>query len=312
MTLGQGRCSIRTVEIGAEWIYRAKIYGASERVRILGIEERKHTTRADIEYLDGKRAGKQENVPGSRLHGPWSGVAQFNEQMANWERIDGGRLDSVEESAVLDVFQLLIPGDVAIYYDSTRYGTTILDRHAVEELLKRPLTYVLERAEWFERGSVVELSAEGTLLIAEFACAANSFVVLEHVMSKEAEIRRNCKRGRDVDNPFEKGFSPPEREYEIYRRFDRPVHELLRNWCGHRAVSTSERLLAAEAEVRRLDILVTKSIDVVREHDPNRADWLDQEHDDERIRPEAIRPVIDRPLEPQEIPVRARFRDGSY
>ena len=300
------------MEIGAEWIYRARTYSASERVRILTIEERKHTTRIDIEYLDGKRASKQENVPEGRLHGPWSRVAQFDEEMANWERIAGGRLDGVEESAVLDVFQLLIPDDVAIYCDSTRYGTTILDRHAMAELLERPLTDVLDQAEWFDRGGVVELSAEGTLLIAEFACAANSFAVLEDVMSKEAASRENCKRGRDVDNPFEKGFSRPEREYEIYRKFDRPVHELLRNWCGHRAVSTTERLLAAEAEVRRLDILVAKLIELLREHDPNQAGWLDQEHDDERIRPETIRPVVDRPLEPQEIPARARFRDSSY
>ncbi|WP_157931069.1 hypothetical protein [Mycobacteroides abscessus] len=300
------------MEIGAEWIYRATTHGASERVRILGIEERKHTTRVDIEHLDGKRAGKQENVPEGRLRGLWSGVAQYDERMADWERIGGGRLDMVEESAVLDVFKLLIPDDVATYYDSVRHGTTILDRLAMEELLKRPLSDVLDRVEWFDPGYGIELSAEGTLLIAEFICAANSFVVLEHVMGKEGEIREHCKHGRDVDNSIQKGFSLPEREYELYRKFDRPVHELLRSWCGYKAVSTAERLLAAEAEVQRLDILVAKLIDLVRQHDPHQADWLDQEHDDERIRPEAIRPVIDRPLEPQEIPVRARFRDGSY
>ncbi|TEA06291.1 hypothetical protein [Mycobacteroides salmoniphilum] len=292
------------MEIGAEWIYRARTYSASERVRILGIEDRKHTTRVDIEYLDGKRAGKQGNVPQSRLHGVWSGVAQFDERMANWERIDGGKLDTVEESAVLDVFQLLIPDNVATYYDAVRHGTSIWDRQAMEELLKHPLTEVLDKVEWFDAGYAIQLSAEGTLLIAEFVCAANSFVVLEHVMSKEAEIRENCKHGRDDAYTLEgKGFSPPEREYELYRKYDRPAHELLRSWCGYRAVSTAERLLAAEAEVQRLDILVTRLISVVRKYEPDNADTYAGEHDDDRIRPEMTRPVVDRPLAPSEIPV---------
>jgi hypothetical protein len=292
------------MEIGAEWIYRAKTYSVSERVRILDIEERKHTTRVDIEYLDGKLAGKRENVPRSRLHGPWSRAAHFDEYMANCQRIDGGKLDMIEESAVLDVFKLLIPENIATYYDSARHGTTILDQCAMEELLKRPLTDVLDRVEWFERGGALELSAAGTLLISELACAANSFVVLEHVMSREAEIRENCKHGRDGAYMLEgKGFSPPEREYELYLKYDRPAHELLRSWCGHKAVSTAERLLATEAEVRRLDVLITRLISVVREYDPDNADAYTRQHDDERIRPEAIRPVVDRPLAPSEIPV---------
>lgn len=292
------------MEVGAEWIYRTRTYSPSVRVRILGIEERKHTTRVDIEYLDGKRAGKRENVPQSRLHGLWSRVAQFDEHMANRERINGGKLDMVEESAVLDVFHLLIPDNVATYYDAVRHGTSIWDRHAMEELLKRPLTEVLDRVKWFDPGYAIQLSAEGTLLIAEFVCAANPFVVLEHVMSKEAEIRENCKHGRDGAYTLEgKGFSPPEREYELYRKYDRPAHELLRSWCGYKAVSTAERLLAAEAEVRRLDILVTQLISVVRKYDPDNADAYTREHDDERIRLEAIRPVVERPLAPSEMPV---------
>src|SRR6185295_15470180 len=45
----------------------------------------------------------------------------------------------------------------------------------------------------------------------------------------------------------------------------RPVYELLRQWCGHRSVTFYERLTAAEAEVRRLEILIARLIHTVRE-----------------------------------------------
>lgn len=71
-------------------------------------------------------------------------------------------------------------------------------------------------------------------------------------MAEEAKIREYCKRGRECDafDGSGKQTSSPEREYEWYRKHDRPVHELLRSWCGHRTVTFVERLTAAEAEVR--------------------------------------------------------------
>jgi hypothetical protein len=77
------------VDVGDEWIYRLKAYTPSERVKILGIEKRKQTTRVDTEFLDGDRAGLRDNVPGGRLHGRWSEVEDFDERMANWQRLAG-------------------------------------------------------------------------------------------------------------------------------------------------------------------------------------------------------------------------------
>ena len=45
----------------------------------------------------------------------------------------------------------------------------------------------------------------------------------------------------------------------------RPVYELLRQWCGHRSVTFYERRTGAEAEVRRLEILIARLIHTVRE-----------------------------------------------
>jgi hypothetical protein len=300
-------CQDERVEIGDEWIYRLRAYSPSERVKILGIEKRKQTIRVDVEFLDGDKAGVRNNAPGTRLHGPWSGVTDYDKRMANWERLACSDIDETEESAVGDVFSLLIPDTVATYYDScVRNGATVLDGEALEQLMARPLSDVTDRVEWFEHDDVLELSAGGTLLIAEYVCSANPAPVLELVMAEEAELREHCKRGREYDaiDGSGKQTSSPEWEYERYRKRLRPVHELLRAWCGHRSATFVERLTAAESEVRRLDILVANVVDALRKHDTFGADIYEREHSEARIRPETVRPVIDRPLAPWEIPMR--------
>jgi hypothetical protein len=143
------------------------------------------------------------------------------------------------------------------------------------------------------------------LLIAEHACHANPPPVLDKVMASEAEARDHCKRGRKhkgIDG--KEDTSSPEWEYEWYRTRIRPYHELLRQWCGHRSVTFYERLTAAEAEVRRLNILLARAIDMLKQHNTIHADIFEREHDNERIQPENVRPVVDRPLAPWEMPVR--------
>lgn len=293
----------RGMEIGEEWIYRLKTHGASERVRILGIEKRKQSTRVDIEFLDGERTGARENVPATRLHGPWSAVTEYDERMANWARLDSEGLDEIEQRAVLMVLIALIPEEVAIYDNSqARHGITVDDVRALETLMQRPMSDVLEQVEWFECDEALELSSAGTILVSEYVCSANPMKMLETVMADEAQHREHCKRGRDCD--ILKEFSPPEREYAIYRKFYRPVHELVRSWCGHRLVTFVERLTAAEAEVQRLDILVAELIDSLRAHNDFSAEAFDRQHNEDRVRPETVRPVVDRPLAPWEMPVR--------
>lgn len=299
--------SDRWMEIGDECIYRLKVYSPSARVKILGVEKRKQTTRVDVEFLGGERAGVQDNIPATRLHGPWSSVAEYDERMANWQRLDCDGLDETEEWAVSEVFDTLVPPEIATHYDSfVRNGATVRNRDELERLMHRPLQAVLDQVEWFEHGGVLELSPGGTLLIAEYVCAANPAPILERIMVEEAEIREHCKRGREYDaiDGSGKQTSPPEREYEMYRRIYRPLHELLRGWCGHRSVTFVERLTAAEAEVRRLDVLIARMVDALRVHHEFDAEHFEREHNEERIRPETIRPVVDRPLAPWEIPVR--------
>jgi hypothetical protein len=219
----------------------------------------------------------------------------------------GSEIDEPEEWAISEVFDILILDSIATYYDSSvRNGATVRDREALEQLMRRPIGDVLDQVEWFEHDEVLELSADGTLLIAQFVCAANPALILDRVMAEEADAREHCKRGRDYDaiDGSGKKTSSPEWEYQWYRKRQRPVHELLRAWCGHRSVTFVERLTAAEAEVRRLDILIGTLVDTLRKHDKFGADIYERDHDENRIRPETTRPVIDRPLAPWEMPVR--------
>lgn len=295
------------MDIGDEQIYRTRINAPSERVKVFGIERRKQSIRVEVEFLDGAKAGKREKVPGSRLHGPWSTVDTFDERWANWHRLDSEGLDDAEQWAVLAVLIALIPEDVAVYDNSPpRHGLTVRDPAALEKLMHRPMADVLAQVDWLDDDGEIEVSAAGTLLIAECVCAANPVVMLEVVTAEEAEAREYCKRGHDRDfyDGSGKRSTSPEYEYARYRKYDRPKHELIRAWCGHRSVTFVERLTAAEAEVQRLDILVARIIDALRPHHAFDAEHFEQEHEKERVRPETIRPVVDRPLAPWEIPVR--------
>lgn len=297
------------MDVGDEQIYRVRFYGPSERVRVVGTEKRKQSIRVDVEFLDGTKSGRRENVPGSRLHGPWSTVQAFDELRANWQRLDGNGegLDDIEASAVLMVLIALIPEHVAIYDNSpVRLGITVSDAIALERLMNRPMADVLEHGEWFENAGELELSAAGTLLVAEYVTAANPVPLLDAVMAEEAESRQDCKRGRERDayDGLGKQLTSPEGEFAWYRKRIQPKHELVRAWAGHRSVTFVERLLAAEAEAQRLDVLVATLVGLLRKYDVHAADAYEPEHHEERIRPETIRPLIDRPLAPWELPVR--------
>ena len=188
------------MDIGDEWIYRRKTYSPSQRVKILGIEKRKQTTRIDIELLDGERIGLHDNVARSRLHGLWSTVVECDERMANWQRLSGSDIDDSEESAFGDVFDILIPESIARYDNSSvRNGATVRDRAALEQLMRRRMDDLLDCVEWFDHDDVMELSADGTLMIAQYVCAGNPSPLLERVLSEEAQSRVCCKGGREYD-----------------------------------------------------------------------------------------------------------------
>lgn len=293
--------------VGDEWVYRLRDDAASERVRIVAVHPKKSSARVDISFADDPD-GRVENVPGSRLRVPWSEVQAYDAVMADWHRIDDSDLDDVEEGCAEVVFQLLIEQEVAeVAWNPVSLATAIHDKVRLGEIVGGPVDEILARVEWFDNGKEIMVSPRGTLLIAEAACRANPTPVLDMVIEQETEARHKCKHGSERLSGLtrEKERTSPEWEYYWYRRHGRPQHELLRQWCGYRAVTSYERLMAAEAENQRLDVLVTELIEALdRAGEKMEAIRFAQEHERDRITPQTARPVVDRPLDPSEIPVR--------
>ncbi len=300
---------LTTMEIGDEYIYRVRDFAPSQRVRILDIQRKRTTSRVDIEFLDGDQQGACENVPGARLKGPWAQVEKYDWWWANWERLNEDDFNPSDDTmllAVAQVFKLLIPDEVAeIEGQPLRDHIEVRDSSALEAILGTSIEEVTKTVAWFQAEGTVYLSPAAGELVAELACRQNPTPILELVVQEESDQRELCKRGRTYQAYDGSGeqFSPPEWEYAYYRRKVRPRHELLRQWCGHRAVNFHERLTAAEAEVERLDILVARLIDTIRQHDEYSAKYLEEEYEQDRITPESVRPVVDRPLDPSEVRV---------
>src|SRR5690242_15509690 len=97
---------------GDVWAYRARDNAASERVRIVSVIPGKQSARVEIAFLEEPQR-PAEKVPGSRLRVRWEGVEAYDALMANWQRIDDSDLDDIEHSGVGQVFELLIPVEVA-------------------------------------------------------------------------------------------------------------------------------------------------------------------------------------------------------
>ncbi|MFD5180569.1 hypothetical protein ACFWM1_32490 [Nocardia sp. NPDC058379] len=296
-------------DVGCEWIYRLRDYSPSERVRVRAIDRRPRSVRIDIEFLDGKKAGQQENAPSGRLHGPWSSVQRYDELMANWGRLAAeDDISETEEFAIDTVFELLIPDEIATCWgrQQVKQVTEVHDRSGFEKLIGTTLDEITTAVASFELDGTRLLSSAGSLLVAELACLQNPAPVLDWVMEAEEKARDLCIGGRKyraIDGSGER-TSDPEWEYRWYVENERPQHELLRQWCGHRAVTTYERVTAAEAEVRRLDRIVRRLLDALQDHNHMLAEVIEREHETGRITPTSVRPEIERPKHPSEMPVR--------
>ncbi|RIJ67839.1 hypothetical protein D1871_23065 [Nakamurella silvestris] len=296
--------------VGEEWVFRAQDFAQSERVRVIEIIESK-VAKVTIEFLDGKKAGKRSTVSSRRLGVPWLNVAAYDEAMANWDRIRAYELDNVEEYCVDRAFADLPESIAERYWGYARFATAVHDPTALSILMGVPIERIAEQVDSYAPDGLLVVSGEGTLMIAEQLCRSNPTPILAAVMKEEAEQREKAKHGGTQRNYAEgrDEKSSPEWEYHWYLHYIRPRHELLRQWCGHRAVTLHERLEAAESETNRLDILVARLIDTLKENGQGHyAKTFEEEHERDRIWAWKARPVVERPIHPSEMPVVERPR----
>ncbi|TAJ49661.1 MAG: hypothetical protein EPO52_01495 [Herbiconiux sp.] len=306
------------MKIGDEVIFRDRdIGGTSERVLLRGEEKTKHKHRADIEFVEGSKAGRKRNVPYARIKGPWSGVLEYDALMAQWEALGTVEIHEVELRALEAVYGEYFNWEIAeLLYGVGHVGATkVFDLGGFEALAGVSAHEASAPFKPFMHEESLIVSAEGSLAIAELLCRGNPQKMLAWVEEQEAEIRMRVKHGHEFVSPLdnEEKYSPPEREWKIYLERERPVFELIRQFCGYKAVNERDRLQAAEAEVNRLDILAASAIERLRElGDDARADQLAEEHDRDRITPALVRPPIDRPLSRDEIPVQYVYKRRSW
>ena len=295
------------IDVGQELIYRQRDYDPSVQVRVVEIDSRKKTPRYVVEFLEGEKQGQRENVPLRRLRGDWAGVEVYDELMANWQRLDESWMEERESDAVDIVFGQLIDREIATeVWTPVRGATKILDPDGLAPLIGVPVEKLLAQAEWFVLDGETIISPAGTMLLAQYACQVSPMPILDWIIEEEKEYRDRAKHGRKSKSLDGEDYTTsPEWEYQMYLEYGKPLHEILRAWCGYRAVTFQERLEAAEGEVRRLDELITRLFEQMRAQGNHTAvvDVIERAYEEERITPHSLRPVVDRPLKPSEIPV---------
>lgn len=291
---------------GQEWAYRLRDDAPSERVQVLTLHQEARRFRVEIRHLDGPASGKEENVPRGRLKVRWEEVSQYDAAMDGWRRLRTESIDQNESLALWAALELVIPSAVAeLFVTPVDDALVVHDQPALEILTGRPISAFQDGFVWIVHAEKPCLSPLASLAVVEMACRKNPTPVLDLIIAEETEAREKSKRGgtaEDWETRQPVSTSPGE-EYQHYLRRQKPIHEILRQWCGYRAVTLHERLLAAEAEVNRLDVLLAWSVDCLRRVDEAAASAIENEHEKDRITPYNIRPVPQRPLEPHEIPV---------
>jgi hypothetical protein len=291
---------------GQEWAYRLRDDSPSEKVQIVALHQEARRFRVEIRHLDGTASGREENVPRGRLKVPWEEAAQYDTTMDGWRRLRTESIDKNESSAMWAALELVIPSGVAeLFITPVDDALVIHDQSALETLTGQPLSAFQTGFAWILHDGKPCLSPLASMSVVEMACRKNPTPVLDLVMAEEAEAREKSKRGGTVEDWETRKLvdTSPQDEYQYYLRRQKPIHELLRQWCGYRSVTIHERLLAAEAEVKRLDVLLAWSVDCLRRVNESTAAAIEEEHEKDRITPYNIRPVPERPLEPHEIPV---------
>lgn len=291
-------------QAGERWAYRKASHLPATEVEILGTTENGRKVRVEIRHLDD---GRTEVVTPGKVPVKWDDLESLLKSEETWRWLTDFELHEVEEYAIMVVFEDLVTEPVAsIDYSSRRHVATVHDIAGFETLLDGTLDDLARRAP-VDREGAPRLGREATLVAAELICRRDPQPILDWIYEREEKSRHNCKHGakRDYkhrdDDPDK---ASPEEEWHWYITYDRPRLELLRQWCGFRAVTADERRRAAEAEARRLDLLVTEVITALAHHDKSYADSFAREHETKRITPARVRPQIDRPLSIEEMPVR--------
>lgn len=278
-------------QVGEEWIYRLRDSSPSERVLILEVNDHERRHRRVIQFLDGDKAGTVEDVPAKRLREPWENVTAYDTLMENWQRIDDADLTDTERYAVDHIFRWVIPSQVAeLIHRPVEKAVRVYHLEELERLTGLTINDLCADYENFHHDGDLILPPNAGMVIAEHACRTTPDSVLARIIDEETAVRNRIKHGT---NRF---GDPTHSELRAYQEYDRPRHELIRSWCGHRQVSQYERLQAAEAENARLMGIIKQLFEVIDRLDgKDLARHIARDYWENQITEGTYRPTIQEP-----------------
>lgn len=255
------------LEPGQVWAYKARTHEQVARVEVLRVGSAK-PARVRIRFLDEDFEGREDWVPPSRLKVLWDNIGTWQEREDRWSAaIDASChiRDEPEEHAAIMVFEKVIDREVAHFgYNRTAGIVLIRDLPALATMLAWPECELTSQPLTFTDNDGVIIAPWDTMLkVATRAAELNADTLLRYVAKSEDEDRNEAIYGKTYGRGKDSWYVPPEICADTAERH-RPIHDLIRQWCGEPAQERLDELTALRAEVARLGCLVETAIAELR------------------------------------------------
>ncbi|GIT80150.1 hypothetical protein LLS1_18190 [Leifsonia sp. LS1] len=254
---------------GEFWGYRVRQADPLLAVEVLRIGD-KRPARVLVRFVDESMEGRREWVPPVRLKVLWADRGPFIEKEERWAAIRelGVKNDSATDFAADVVFRLTVPRRVAEYEMSGYARVYDIERLAqaaeieIEAVNSHPASFAIDESTWALPWPTVEQ-------IVKLIALKHANRILQYVEAEERDFETKATHGYDYRSVVtgEIAFMDPEdvasSEMEEYQR---PMWNLLRQWCGAETVDIRDELNALRVEVRRIGEVAERAIGVLRIH----------------------------------------------
>ncbi|MGV9385744.1 hypothetical protein ACWDRB_58760 [Nonomuraea sp. NPDC003707] len=255
------------MELGEEWAYRERPRALGDpvhRVTIVKIRDSDDWIR--VCRLDGDDAGLQEWVSSTSLLDLWTDIEpRLNDEgrLLAVREVSSAAGGTVEyEAALLVVKDCGLGRRVILGRSKTETGVLriatpagVADRLGLtpEELAADPLAF-RDR-----HGALISPWRAARRLMPTIATTFSEGII-EAIHREEAELRSEVLYGYSQRQSWEDARE----ERKVRLREREPVHALVRQWCGQKAVERFDELIALRNEVVRLGQLLDRAVEALR------------------------------------------------
>ncbi|MBB5153330.1 hypothetical protein [Saccharopolyspora phatthalungensis] len=246
------------------WAYRKGAHDPVTCVDILRLGSTR-PARVRVRFVEDAYEGHEDWVPPNRLKVRWKDVAAWQEREERWNAVRDASAEArntTENDAAGWIFDLL-PG---YNYAKQLWGRdegalAIRDVDALVADLGIDRTIVVGDPVAFtdDDGSLIvpwRVMHEVARLLAQ----KHSDHYISEVTKEEREHEHKNRWGYMSGS----GHISAEICAEVDEEHGRPLRDLIRQWCGAKAIARQDELDALRAEVKRLGTLVERAVDAVR------------------------------------------------